>query len=139
MNYEKYVGEFTDNSYLYWFKSLIPDILERAMNAPGEISRVQDIIDVFANLRPFLKKAVHLPDNRKLYKNYISNLQIMINDSLTALSVKVEENLMIQSHHFYTLARLKKPDPFDKYEVPIVKILKLKRVNIAGEVIDIKE
>lgn len=61
-------------------------------------------------------------------------------DSFSALSVKVEEDLLVQSNHFYLISKLEKQNPWKgKLELCIKNLLKLRRLKVCDEIFDIKE
>jgi hypothetical protein len=63
-----------------------------------------------------------------------------MNDSFMAsLSNKITDDLLVQSHHFYMVYQLQKPDPYTNYDGDMNILMKLRNVVVLDRIINVKE
>lgn len=55
------------------------------------------------------------------------------------MSIRIEEDLLTQAHHFYLIYQLAKPDPSKQYTGDVKQILNLSPIVIVDQVLDLRE
>lgn len=137
--YKQLFREILDCSYLYWYKEFIPDMLDLKTTADGELYRLQHLVDAFSETKYILRQAVHLEDNQKLtdtFRDYI--LKSLETKIIKKASVSLEEDLLIQTHHFYTISELQKPNPMQKFQGDLKSFLSIRKICVIDKLIDMK-
>lgn len=131
--------EILDTSYLYWYKEYIPDMLDIKTTADGEFYRLQLFLDALGESKILLSQAIHLENNNLLLEKF----RDFIIGSLTSrvikkVAVNLEEDLVIQTHHFYAISDLQKPNPMQRYQGDVKTFLDIKKLFIVNKLIDVR-
>lgn len=139
VNYKQYFREGLDCSYLYWLKELIPEMLELKTTVDGEYFRMNYFMDALQDAKCLLSCAVHLHDNSQLVERFTA----FVLDSLTQKVVKkvavyLEEDLLIQTHHFYAVSIMEKPNPLSKFQGDLKTFFEIRKLNVLDKIIDLK-
>lgn len=137
--YKELFKEVLDPSYLYWYKEFIPDMLDIKTTMDGELYRLQHLIDALGETRHILGQAVHLENNQLLIDNFrdyiLKSLEARV---IKKAAVSLEEDLLIQTHHFYTISDLQKPNPMQKFQGDLKTFLEIRRITVLDKLVDMK-
>lgn len=138
-NYKQIFRNILDCSFVYWYKDLIPDMFETKAKTDGEYFRINLLLEAIGDTKPLLQQCVHLQDNTMLFdkfRDYI--LDTFSKKIVKAVSVHIEEDLLIQTHHFYMISELVKPDPQKKFQGDIKGFLNQGKINVLDKLVDVK-
>ena len=138
-NYKSIYREVLDCSFIYWFREIIPDLLQLKTNSDGEYFRLQTLINSFGDAAVLLKKAVHLQDNSLLSNGFRDYIIGEISSKIVKKSSQmIEENLLIQTHHFYTISDLEKPKTQDSFQGDIRSFLAVEKLTVFDKTFNLK-
>jgi WASH complex subunit 7 len=138
-NYKNIFRELLDCSFLYWYKEFIPDMLEIKTTGDGEYFRLQLFMNAIGDCKVMLLQAVHLQENKQLlekFQEYV--LECLSKKVISKAAVKLEEDLVIQTHHFYSISDLMKPDPQSGYQGDLKTFLDIKKLVVLDKIVDMK-
>lgn len=137
--YKELFKDILDTSYLYWYKEYIPDMLDVKTTADGEFYRLQLFLDALGETKVLLKQAVHLENNDLLLSKFRDSIiNSLTNRVIKKVAVNLEEDLVIQAHHFYAISELQKPNPMQRYQGDIKTILDIRKLFIIDKIVDVK-
>ena len=137
--YKQQFRDILDCSYMYWFKEYIPDLIELKTSSDGEFFRLQLFIDALGDCKRILDNAVHLADNSQLVDRYREHIMSLLSSKLVRrVAVSLEEDLVIQSHHFYSVRDLEKPLPQAKFQGDIKAFFNLNKITVLDRIIDLR-
>lgn len=90
--------------------------------------------------KDLLNNSIHLNSTTELIDEYRTLTVKYMNDSfMKSLSNKITDDLLVQSHHFYMVYQLQKPDPYKNYDGDMNILMKLRNVVVLDRIINVKE
>lgn len=139
--YKQQLKEILDCSILYWYKDLIPNFLDIKTSTDGEYFRFPLFLSAINDAKPVLLQAVHLQENKQLLEKFAEYVMENLSSKvIKRAAIYLEEDLTIQSYHFYTLSAMKveKPNPMSKFQGDLKRLLSLGKITMLDRTVDIR-
>ena len=139
-NYKEIYKTRLSCSFSYWIRDMMSDFLDMMSKSDGEYFRLQIFLNSLEDSKDLLNNSIHLNSPTELIDEYRDLVVKYMNDSfMKRLSNQINDDLLYQSHHFYMVYQLEKPDPFKEYAGDIDILMKLKNVVVLDRIVNVKE
>lgn len=140
INFKEYYKESLSCSFSYWIRGMMADFLEMMSKADGEYFRLQIFLNSLEDSKDLLNNSIHLDSPTELIDAYRDLAINYMNESfMKKLSNKISDDLLVQSHHFYMVYQLAKPDPYKIDDGDMNILMKLRNVVVLDRIVNIKE
>lgn len=140
INFKEYYKEALSCSFSYWIRDMMADFLEMMSKADGEYFRLQIFLNSLEDSKDLLNNSIHLDSPTELIDGYRElAIQYMNNSFMKKLSNKINDDLLVQSHHFYMVYQLQKPDPYKIDDGDMNILMKLRNVVVLDRIVNVKE
>ena len=106
----------------------------------GSYFRLQIFLNSLEDSKDLLNNSIHLNSPTELIDEYRRlTVKYMNEKFMNSLSNRISDDLLVQSHHFYMVYELAKPNPYDNYDGDMNILMKLRNVVVLDRIINIKE
>lgn len=138
-SYRKIYRDLLDCSFIYWYREYLPDLFELKTKSDGEYFKLQIFIDALGDTQKLLSKAVHQEKPTALVDSFRDHIMgLLSNKVVRMVSQNIEEDLLIQTHHFYMISNLQKPKIHDKFQGDIGTFLEIRQLVVFDKIVDVK-
>lgn len=139
-NAKEYFKEFLGCSFSYWIRDMMQDFLETMATSDGSHFRLQIFLNSLEDSKDLLNNSIHLNSPTELIDEYRRlTVKYMNQKFMNSLSNRISDDLLVQSHHFYMVYELAKPNPYDNYDGDMNILMKLRNVVVLDRIINVKE
>jgi len=140
IHYKEYYKDTLSCSFSYWIRDMMADFLGMMAKSEGEYFRLQVFLNSLEDSKELLLHSVHLGNPNELIDEYRKRVIEYINKNfLSSIVNALNDDLLLQSHHFYMIYELDKPNPYAEYKGDIELLLKMRNIVVLDRIIDIKE
>jgi WASH complex subunit 7 len=139
-NFTEHYKEALSCSFSYWIRDMMSDFLGLMSETDGEYFRLQIFLNSLEDSKDLLNNSIHLNSPTELIDEYRDLVVKFMNQKfMKRLSNKINDDLLVQAHHFYLVYQLAKPDPYKSYDGDMNILSKLRNVVVLNRIINIKE
>lgn len=138
-NYQCYINEATECTFLYWSKDLIPIFFSYVNQNPSEVKRLKFILLALNDGIYQMKQALHLQNGEDLIKSFKKEVLIDFHrEYILPLARDIEDFLRITIHSIL-IEKIKGINPLKNEIKTLNKLLGIEKVQIVDTIIDIKD